>query len=115
MSYPDLGRKERFDLRRNAELRNLLDTILFFLKADGPQLTERYHVMASARGDTVEMWLVPRSKALAGVIARLNVVVDVKGGYLRSFDMIEPDGDATRLTFSEVKTGQPVDPALLAP
>jgi len=116
MSYPDLGRKQVFDLKNDPSMKQVIDTMLFFMEADANKVHERFVVAAKKGGDgRITLTLEPRSKQAAGFVAKIVAVVQLQAGVLESLTLTEPDGDSTRLTMSDIQTNQPVDKTLLVP
>jgi len=116
MSYPDLNRKQTFDLNRDPTMKAVLDTILFFLEAKPERVSARFAVtLAGTEGDTVRLTLIPKAEKARAMLARILVDVDTGRGVLTRIQLIEPDGDASDIRFSGHLLDQPVDEALLTP
>jgi outer membrane lipoprotein-sorting protein len=111
MSYPDLGRKQAFDLDREPQLRAVFDTILFFHTASAEKLAGRFEVTADGPDHYA---LLPKAGA-DKLIARIDVDLDPAQGVPKKVRIAEPDGDATELVFSDVEVDQPIPEDLLRP
>ena len=111
MSYPDLKRKQAFDLARDPQTKAVFETILFFQNADPAAVAKRFDARVDPAGQLV---LVPRGKA-ATLLAQVEVWVDVERGVLTRLKLREPDGDVTDLAFGDIQVDAPIDDALLTP
>ncbi len=111
MSYPDLGRKQAFDLAQDPQTRAVFETILFFQDANPETVSERFVASVGSAG---QLELVPKGKARK-LLARVEVWVDVSRGVLTRLRMQEPDGDVTDLVFGDIQVDVPIDDALLTP
>lgn len=112
MSWPDLDRKQRIDLKRDPQMRAVLDSILFFMEAAPDAVSKRFTVRKSEAG-TIE--LVPRQEAARALLAFIVVAVDPQKQVLSRIELHEPDGDYTVIAFHDVVTNAPIDPKLLVP
>ncbi len=110
MSYPELGRKQAFDLAKNPEMKAVFETILFFQQAEAKAVAARFDATQAPDGHLV---LSPRK---AGeLLKQVEVWIDAKRGVLTRVRLLEPDGDATDLRFAHIRVDQPIDEALLTP
>lgn len=116
MSYPDLNRKQTFDLNRDPSMKAVLETILFFLEAKPARVNERFSVtLAAAETDVARLTLVPKAETARQLLARIVVDVDTQRGVLARIQLIEPDGDSSDIRFSKHRLNEAVDEALLTP
>ena len=116
MSYPDLNRKQTFDLNRDPSMKAVLETILFFLEAKPELVSERFSVtLATAEADVARLTLIPKAEKARQLLARIVVDVDTKQGVLARIQLIEPDGDSSDIRFSDHRINEAVDEALLLP
>ena len=116
MAYPDLDRKQTFDLDREPEMRAVLSTTLFFLRTSPDEMRRQYQVTVSRKGPAeVQLGLVPRSEKARAMVAEVQVGVNVARGVLSGLRLVEPDGDVTHLEFSGVVIDGPIDEGLLQP
>ena len=115
MEYPELGRKQVFDLSKDPAMKRVIDTILFFLEADANRVLERFEVTATRQEQHTVLALTPRSKTARGLVKRIEATVDRQRGVLTSLTIDEPDGDSTQLKLTNARTNEPVDETLLTP
>lgn len=119
MNYPDLGRKQRFDLASDPAMKGVVDTILFFMEAKPERVMARFEVTArkleSPVGPRAELTLIPKSKSTRGFVASIRTTVDLTRGVMTSITLTEPDGDTTAITLTDIRINSVVDPALLRP
>ncbi len=112
MSYPDMGRKQSFDLAKDPQMKAVFDTILFFQQADPETVAKRFSATLVGEG---HLQLVPREPGAAKLLSRIEVRVDPALGVLTHIVLAEPDGDRTELRFYDLKVDVPIDDALLQP
>jgi outer membrane lipoprotein-sorting protein len=119
MNYPDLGRKQRFDLASDPAMKGVVDTILFFMEAKPERVMARFEITARKLESNglsfAELTLVPKSQTTRGFVASIRTTVDLKRGVLTSITLMEPDGDTTAITLTDIQINTAVNPVLLRP
>ena len=112
MSYPDLKRKQAFDLAREPQMKAVFETILFFQRADPEAVAKRFDARLDGAGHLV---LHPRGDKAKLLLAQIDVWVDPARGVLTRLRLREPDGDVTDIAFTDIEVDAPIDDALLTP
>ncbi len=112
MSYPDLKRKQAFDLAREPHMKAVFDTILFFQRADPEAVARRFDARLEGAGHLV---LHPKGDKAKKLLTRIDVWVDATRGVLTRLQLREPDGDVTDIAFTNIQVDAPIDDALLTP
>jgi outer membrane lipoprotein-sorting protein len=60
----------------------------------------------TAKGDLLGIKLTPRSESLKEHLRHVRVLIDSSTACARVVEMVDPDGETTRITFSDVKLDQ---------
>lgn len=68
-----------------------------------------YKTAFSTNTTAVKMDLQPKDKQLREFIQRIEVEFEKKDTRLRSVLLTDPSGDITRILFSDIRTGQPIN------
>ena len=106
MRYPDLQRTQRVNLADDPSMKSVFDTLLFFQDADAAAIDARFVVQVLDAG-AGHLRLTPRSEGAEKLLAQVQVWIDPAVGAMRRVDLVEPDGDATRIEFTDVRVNVP--------
>jgi len=113
LRYPDLGKTETFDRRRDPSLGALFDQLFVWLGASDPTRTAADYVVTLGDGPAT-LVLTPRTdpvkKALASVTVRFDPVTLLS----KQVELLETTGDRTVIRFSVPTTNGPLADSLFA-
>ena len=66
---------------------------------DGPSLVE-----GKPPADSLQLLLTPRDADARQFVSHVRVLLDAGRGVVRAFEVVDPDGDSTRIRFDDVRT-----------
>jgi hypothetical protein len=87
------------------------DQMFAWIRADFPWLEARFRIVAG-EGETVTLKLLPRGPSESGGIAHVLVAFSGDLSHIVSVEVLETDGDMTRIRFSNTLINPQLDPGL---
>jgi outer membrane lipoprotein-sorting protein len=106
--YPDMDMTREFELAADPVMRLLSAHMLALTSGDFARVGELYEV--TELEDGVKR-LVPREAGIRKVFAELRLAL-ARPGVIAWVELRSTGGDRTRIEFTNVRTDQPIDPAL---
>ncbi|MFO8072770.1 MAG: outer membrane lipoprotein carrier protein LolA [Polyangia bacterium] len=105
--YPDLGVTKSFQLEKDPVMRVMAEHMLALTAGDYDQVGELYDVEKLEDGS---IRLVPLQETVKGVFQEIRVLRE-SAGVVSWVELRSPSGDRTRIEFTNVRAGAPIDPA----
>lgn len=94
---------QTLELGSSEVARALVGNTMMLMRGDHEALVAQFETSLHVDGESWTLDLTPRSRVVREIISRIRV--QGRGGELVLMESMEPNGDLTRTTFSEVKLG----------
>jgi outer membrane lipoprotein carrier protein len=111
LSYPDLGKREKFDRAKDPSLGALFDQLFVWLGAADPAKIAADYALARAPG-AAALAFTPLRDPVKSALAGVTVAFDPATLLVQKVDLAERSGDTTAITFGPAVVNAPVADAL---
>ncbi len=100
-----------FNVHSTPAVMRFVEQVLLWIRGDFSRIQERYRISVPTK-DPVAVMLIPLSKAEKALIDRILIVFSTDLRHVRTVDIHEADGDASRIRFTRIRINPFIDPAL---
>lgn len=105
------GPVQEFSMDQEPALKLFADQMLAWVRGDFPWLASRFRIVPG-EGNPVTLKLLPRDPAESGGLAHVLVAFSADLARVTSVEVLERDGDLTRIRFSGTLINPQLDPGL---